>query len=306
MVPPGLFADSTPHPHGQSDARAEEIRQMTAETTLVLGGTGKTGRRVGERLRRSGKQVRIGSRSAPVPFDWERRETWGLALRNVQSVYVTFQPDLAVPGALETVRAFFSQAIDGGVEKLVLLSGRGEPEAQEAEESLQATHADWTILRASWFNQNFSENFFLDPILAGEVALPRTLAAEPFVDVEDLVDIAVAALNTSAHSRRLYELTGPKAITFADGIDQIARASGRNIAYVPVSMDDYRAELVRQQVPTEYVDLVMYLFGTVLDGRNTPVTGGVEKALGRPARSFADYVQHTAATGIWGDSDARS
>jgi uncharacterized protein YbjT (DUF2867 family) len=269
---------------------------------LVLGGTGKTGRRVAERLVQAGKTVRIGSRSAPIPFDWERPTTWAPVLRGVGAAYVTFQPDLAVPGALQTVSAFFSQAIGAGVRKLVLLSGRGEPEAQDAENALQATGADWTILRASWFTQNFSESFFLDPIRAGEVALPGTLAAEPFVDVEDIAEIAAAALTSNAHSRHLYELTGTQAITFAEAIDQIARASGRAIAYVPVSMEDYRAELVRQHVPAEYIDLVMYLFGTVLDGRNTPVTDGVQQALGRPAQSFADYVRRTAATGVWGGS----
>jgi len=279
---------------------------MTETTTLVLGGTGKTGRRVAERLVRAGKSVRVGSRSTPIPFDWERPATWGPVLRGIGAAYVAFQPDLAVPGALQTVREFFTQAIGAGVEKLVLLSGRGEPEAQAAETALQGTGADWTILRASWFNQNFSENFFLEPLLAGEVALPATLAAEPFVDVDDIAEIAAAALTGSAHSRRLYELTGTKAITFAEAIDQIAWASGRAIAYTPVSMDDYRAELVHQQVPTEYIDLVMYLFGTVLDGRNTPVTDGVRQALGRPARLFSDYVQQTAATGVWGASHVRA
>jgi uncharacterized protein YbjT (DUF2867 family) len=279
---------------------------MNSTTTLVIGGTGKTGRRVAERLKQAGESVRIGSRGAAVPFDWEDRASWGKALRDVHAAYVTYQPDLAVPGALETVRAFFTQAIDAGVQKLVLLSGRGEPEARAAEEALQATRADWTILRASWFNQNFSENFFLDPILAGEVALPDSLAAEPFVDAEDIADIAAAALTTNTHSRRLYELTGPEAITFRDAIAEIARATGRAIAFLPVSGDAYRAELVRQQVPREVIDLVMYLFTTVLDGRNTPIARGVQQALGRPPRSFAEYVLRTAAAGVWRGSHVRA
>jgi uncharacterized protein YbjT (DUF2867 family) len=274
---------------------------MTETTTLVLGANGKTGRRVADRLAKSGHAVRLGSRQAAIPFDWERRETWSAALRGVQSVYVTYQPDIAVPGALETVSAFFDQATNAGARKIVLLSGRGEPEALDAERALQATPLDWTILRASWFNQNFSEGFFLDPIRAGEVALPATLAAEPFVDVDDIADIAYAALTTSVHSHRLYELTGPRALTFSETIAQIAKASGRDIAYLSVTMADYRAELVRQQVPQEYIDIVMYLFGTVLDGRNTPVTDGVQTALGRPPRRFEDYVQNSAATGVWGN-----
>src|SRR6185312_7847069 len=111
---------------------------------------------------------------------------------------------------------------------------------------------------------------------------------------------ASAALTTDAHSRQLYELTGPRALTFADAIAQIARATHRSITFVPVSLANYRDELVRQRVPQEYIDLVMYLFGTILDGRNTPVTHGVQQALGRPARSFEEYVQRTLATGVWG------
>jgi uncharacterized protein YbjT (DUF2867 family) len=279
---------------------------MNSPTTLVLGATGKTGKRVAARLAQSGHAVRTGSRSAPIPFDWENRSTWRAALKGVTAAYVTYQPDLAVPGALAVVSAFFDEALDSGVSKLVLLSGRGEPEAQDAERALQATRADWTILRSSWFSQMFSESYFLDTILAGEVALPATLAAEPFVDIEDIADIAVAALTGSAHSRKLYELTGTKAITFVQAFEQIAKAAGRRIDFIPVSMDEYRAELVRQQIPAEYIDLVMYLFGTVLDGRNTPLTDGVQQALGRPPRAFADYIERTAATGIWGATQARS
>jgi uncharacterized protein YbjT (DUF2867 family) len=270
------------------------------EVVLVTGGTGKTGRRVVNQLIQAGRPVRIGSRGAAPPFDWENPGSWGQALQGVKAAYVAYQPDLAVPGALETVQAFFAQAIASGVEKLVLLSGRGEVEAEQAEQALQATRADWTILRSSWFYQNFSESFFLDPILSGEVALPVGLVAEPFVDADDIADIAVAALTDPRHSHQLYEITGPSALTFADAIGAIAQATGRDISLIAVSADDYRAELVRQGVPEDYIELVLYLFATVLDGRNTPLADGVQRALGRPPRAFSDYVRQMAIAGVWG------
>jgi uncharacterized protein YbjT (DUF2867 family) len=196
---------------------------LKGDLTLVIGGTGKTGRRLADLLRQAGHRVRIGSRNAEPRFDWENRETWRPALQGVKAAYVAYQPDLAAPGALETVDAFFRKAVDSGGEKLVLLSGRGEVEAEQA---LQATGADWTILRASWFCQNFSEGVFLDAIVAGEVALPSTAAAEPFVDVDDIADIAFAALTDPGHSRRLYEITGSRALTFAEAIGEIAQAAG--------------------------------------------------------------------------------
>ena len=219
----------------------------------------------------------------------------------VHCVYISFQPDLAVPGALETIQAFTDLAVKSGVRKLVLLSGRGEVEAEQAERVVQDSGIDWTILRASWFCQNFSEAHFLEPLLHGELALPVGQVAEPFIDAEDIAECAVAALTQPGHTGQLYELTGPRALTFAQAVTEIARSTGRNIEFVAVPPDAYRQAMEQDQLPPVLIDLVLYLFTTVLDGRNTPVADGVQRALGRPARDFGDYVRRTAATGIWGN-----
>jgi uncharacterized protein YbjT (DUF2867 family) len=273
--------------------------QVQAGTTLVLGSNGKTGRRVADRLRSMGLPVRMGSRSANPRFDWDDRSTWAAALAGARSAYVSYQPDLAVPGALDTVSTFFAQAVASGVERLVLLSGRGEVEAEDAEKALQASGAGWTILRCSWFCQNFSESFLLESVLAGEVALPVSHVAEPFVDVEDIADAAVAALTQPGHSGQLYELTGPRAISFAQAVASIGQATARDIRFASVSPADFRAGLLAAHVPAPEVDLILYLFTTVLDGRNERVTDGVQRALGRPPRDFEGYVQRTAASGVW-------
>lgn len=268
---------------------------------LVLGATGKTGRRVADKLRALGVAPRMGSRQAQPAFDWEDRATWATALRGVKAVYVSYQPDVAVPGAVETVAAFFEQAVAAGVQKLVLLSGRGEVEAEQAEQALMRSGvADWTVLRASWFCQNFSENFFLQPILAGELALPVGDVAEPFIDADDIADVAVAALTQPGHAQRVYELTGPRALSFAEAVGEIAKATGREIRYLTVPAQPYRDELVQAQLPPGMIELIMYLFTTVLDGRNSRVADGVQQALGRPPRDFSDYARQAAASGVWG------
>lgn len=246
--------------------------------------------------------MRLGSRAASPSFDWEDRSTWAAALDGVHAVYISFQPDLAVPGALQTVQAFTDQAVKSGVGKLVLLSGRGEIEAEQAEQVVQNSGVDWTILRASWFCQNFSEAHFLEPIQLGELVLPVGNIAEPFIDVEDLAEIAVAALTQPGHSSQLYELTGPRALTFSEAVAEIANATGRHIDFVAVPPQAYRQALEQEHIPAEVIELILYLFTTVLDGRNTPVADGVQRALGRPARDFCDYVHCTAATGIWDDN----
>ena len=266
---------------------------------LVLGGTGKTGRRVAQRLEARGVPVRIGSRSATPAFDWEDRDTWPAALAGVGGVYVSFYPDLAVPGAADVVGALAAQAVAAGAERIVLLSGRGEEEAERAEQRVRAVAPRATILRATWFAQNFSESFMAEGILAGELALPADGVPEPFVDVEDIADIALAALTGDDHAGELYELTGPRPLTFGDAVAEIAAATGRAIAYVPTPIDAYAAALTGAGVPPVEVALITYLFGEVLDGRNARVADGVQRALGRPPRDFGDYARDAAASGAW-------
>jgi uncharacterized protein YbjT (DUF2867 family) len=272
---------------------------MTMNSTLVLGGTGKTGRRVAERLDARRMPVRLGSRSGEPPFDWEKPETWAPALQGVSSVYVSYYPDLAVPGAVDVVGGFANLAVDKGVPRLVLLAGRGEVEAELAEQAVRDSGADLTVVRATWFMQNFSEDYMIEHILAGAIALPAGDTPEPFVDADDIADVAVAALTDDKHIGELYELTGPRLLTFADAAAEISSAIGRDIPYVPVSLEEHAAVAAEQGVPAEVIELLTYLFSEVLDGRNAHVTDGVQRALGREPRDFRDFAREAAATGVW-------
>lgn len=267
--------------------------------TLVLGATGKTGARVAARLQQLSRTVRLGSRSAAVPFDWTVPETWAAALAGVDAVYLSFQPDLAVPGAADVIRAFSAAAKRSGVRRLVMLSGRGEPEAQACEQIVMESGLDWTIVQCSWFAQNFSEGAFIDYILAGEVALPIDDVREPFIDADDIADVAVAALTENGYVGQILELTGPRALTFAEAVAEIVTATGRHIAFVPISRIEFVAGLTEAGVPTDVVSLLDHLFSTVLDGRNANPTDGVRRAIGRAPKDFADYAREVAASGIW-------
>lgn len=272
---------------------------IDASPILVLSANGKTGRRVAERLRARGDEVRACSRSTQPRFDWNDRTTWSAALAGVKRAYVTYQPDLAIPGALDTVSAFFDAALTHGTQRIVLLSGRGEEEAEAAERALQRSGACWTILRCSWFMQNFSEGFLLDPLREGTLALPVGDIKEPFVDADDIADVAVAALTQPGHENRLYELTGPRALSFGEALECIARATQRDLRLVPVPPDAFRAALLEAGVSQPETALILYIFTTVLDGRNEKPADGVRLALNREARSFQDYVRRTAESGIW-------
>lgn len=275
------------------------LYQQDQRAVLVVGGSGKTGRRVVERLRAAGRPVRIGSRAAQPSFDWEDPSTWAGALQGVSAAYITYYPDLAVPGAPQAIEAFARQALQAGVCRLVLLSGRGEHEAQQAEEKLMASGADWTIVRCSWFMQNFDEGAFRDSILSGEVALPVSDMPEPFIDADDIADVAVAALGDDRHIGQLYELTGPRMLSFAEAVGEIARASGREIAFAQIPMQAFAAGAAQQGMPADIVEFLGYLFTEVLDGRNAHLGDGVQRALGREPRDFAEYARRAAAAGVW-------
>lgn len=276
---------------------------MSDTPVLVLGGTGKTGRRVVDRLRARDVPVRVGSRSAEPGFDWYEPATWAPAVRGVETAYVSFLPDLALPGAPASIEEFTDIAVAGGVRRLVLLSGRGEEEAQACEKVIENSGvAEWTVVRASWFNQNFSEGYMLESMLAGELALPGTHVrnvGEPFVDADDVADVAVEVLTRDGHAGQVYEVTGPRLLTFAEAVAEIAAASGRRIDYREVSATEFAADATAANVPAEIIGLAIYLFSTVLDGRNAHLTDGVQRALGREPRDFADFARAAAAASTW-------
>jgi len=266
------------------------------QTTLILGGSGKTGRRVAERLAARGLPVRIGSRSGQPPFDWDDERTWAPALAGIGSIYITYYPDLALPGAADHVGRLARRAVESGVRKLVLLSGRGEPQVHPAEQAVRESGALYTILECAFFCQNFSEGAMAPD--GDEIVFPGGDVAEPFLDVDDIADAAVAALTDDAHAGVTYELTGPRLLTFAQAAAEIAAASGRPMRYVPVTFEQY-AEALAPHMPADHVSFLIDLFRWLTDGHNASVTDGVERVLGRKPRDFHDYAREAAAAGAW-------
>jgi uncharacterized protein YbjT (DUF2867 family) len=266
---------------------------------LVLGGTGKTGRRIAAGLQAEGIPVRIGSRSATPAFDWNNDATWDACLRDVEAAYIAYAPDLAMPGATDAIQAFVNRARQHGVQRLVLLSGRGEAEAQACERIVQESGLEWTIVRASWFFQNFSEGAFVDMVHAGQITLPAGDIPEPFVDVDDIAEVAVAAFTEPGHAGEVYEVTGPRMMTFAEVAAELSKATGRPIQFVQVPHDAFVQGAQASGAPKDVVWMLDYLFSTVLDGRNAHLNDGIQRALGRPPKDFADYARKVAASGVW-------
>lgn len=269
-----------------------------AGTTLVIGASGKTGRRVTDRLIATGRRARPASRSTTPSFDWQDQMTWLPALDGVDAAYITYFPDLALPGAAETVKSFAHLAVENGVDRLVLLSGRGEAGAQKAERYLQESGAAWTVVRCAFFNQNFDENF-ADSVRNGVLAMPAGDTAEPFVDADDIADVVVASLTDDRHIGQLYELTGPRLLTLAEAAKELGEAIGRDVRYVPVSAEEFGAELSAHGMPEQDATHLAELLTEVLDGRSAHLSDGVQRAIGRAPRDFREYAREAAANGAW-------
>ncbi len=270
---------------------------MSISSTLVTGGTGKTGRRVAALLDRRGVPTRVASRSGPVRFDWVDETTWEPALAGVRAVYLVDSQDA---GAEAEVRAFTERAVARGVERLVLLSARvwaemGDPAGLAVENAVREAGVAWTILRPSWFAQNFGE----DPLIAtaiarGDLRLPTGEGREPFIDAEDIAEVAVAALTGDGHAGEIYELSGPRALTWGQAVAEIARTTGRAVRFTPISDEQYRTELAAAGHPDDYAEITSALFAHIRHGRGAALSDGVRRALGREPADFASYARHLA------------
>ena len=270
------------------------------QNILVIGGTGKTGRKVVESLTQMGHNVRVGTRGNTPKFDWDDFSTFGPALEGMDRAYIVYYPDLAVPGARDAIQALTEAAVQEGLEKVVLLSGKGETEAEACEEIVANSGLNYTLVRASWFNQNFSEGAFLDYVLAGHLALPMPAASIPYTDTSDIADVVTKVLLDDTFNGETVTVTGPKKLTFEEVAEIMSQKLGRNIQYQAISMEEFKTGLAAAGLPEPVIWLLGYLFTEVLGhSENQTISHDVERILNRKPVSFEEYVEKTAASGVW-------
>ena len=271
---------------------------MSNQPILVIGATGKTGSRVITKLDAMGLAVRRGARRSETPFDWEDPATWAPALSGVSKAYVTYFPDLAFPGAVGKLEAFAKVARQTGLQHIVLLSGRGEHFASMGEEVIRHSGLPFTIVRAAWFAQNFSEGYLRDPLLGGVLPMPGGDMPEPIIDIDDIADVVVAALTEEGHIGERYEVTGPRLMTFAEMAEVLSSVLERPIQHIPISYEDFHAN-VAASGGAFVADVFTQIARETLDGRNAHTADGVERALGRKARDFVEFAQTAKEAGAW-------
>lgn len=271
---------------------------MKSKTILVTGATGKTGSRICKRLEDAGYNVRRGSRHSETPFDWQNMTTWDSALVGTQAVYICFYPDFAFPGALDTLSAFVEAAKSSGVKRLAMITGRGERYAQLGEEIVLNSGIPATILRSAWFAQNFSEGSLHAPVMESVIPMPGDDIGEPIVDLDDFAEVAAKVLTDSGHEGQIYEITGPRVITFAEVATILTETLDRHIEYIPITFEAFH-EALERATDRQYADIVTSIAKETFDGRNARLSDGVERVLDRSPKDFTEFASKAAKTGCW-------
>ncbi len=275
-----------------------------AMTVVVTGASGRSGRRVAEAARAAGLTVRAASRA--TGFDWGDRTTWAGTLRGADAAYLVYPSDIGAPDAAEAVGALAREAVGLGVRRLVLLSARGQDQARPAEEALAGSGARWTVVRAAWFAQNFSEGPLVEGLRTyGELVFPAGEVAEPFVDLRDVADVVLAVLTSGdRYAGRVLEVAGPRLLTFGAAVAEIATETGRALTYRAVSPQEYGAVLAGFGIPEREAAFLVELFASLLDGRNARLSDGLDRVLGRGPRDFREFVREGVRAGTWRERPA--
>lgn len=275
---------------------------------LVTGATGKTGSRVSRQLAARGVTVRAAARTpgaagagiVPVAFDWDDPATHGAAVDGASAAYL-------IPPALRLdyvplMTAFLDRLAAAGVARAVFLSARGADASddiplRQVELALASSGLQYSIIRPSWFDQNFTEGFVYPGIRQhGVVAVPAGSGKVPFIDAEDIAAVVAETLTGDGHHCQAYDLSGPETLSWAEATEAVAKASGRDIAYLDMEPAEWEAAAIAMGVPPDYAGFLSFLFSAIRQGYDDFLTDGVQRVLGRQPRRFVDWAQdHGAA-----------
>jgi uncharacterized protein YbjT (DUF2867 family) len=273
------------------------------QTTLVLGGTGRTGSLVARRLAERGLPARTAARhGADVPFDWDDPTTHPAALAGTDRLYLV-TPVLRISYA-DQVAAFLDLAVASGVRHVTYLSTYGaqlappDVDISAVENELAArktlTHA---ILRPARVMQNFADAHL--PVVDGVITVPTGGRTEAFVDAGDIAAVAVETLlDPEGHDGARYEPTGPQALTVAEVADTITAVSGRPVRHQDIDPEVWIGGAVAAGVvPADYAVMLRRLTGAIVSGNGSTPNDDIERVTGRAPATFDDFARRNA--GAW-------
>ncbi|QCX76498.1 NAD(P)H azoreductase [Streptomyces sp. YIM 121038] len=286
---------------------AEPLTAARPLTVLVTGATGTTGSRVAARLAALGHTVRAASRRGeagrgPVRFDWYNPDTHAAALRGADRAYLV--PPVAEPEPVAVMRPFLERARAAGVTRVVLLSSSaieaGGPGVGQVHQLLadSGLFDEWSVLRPSWFMQNFTgDHLHADSIRGDGVLTTATGTGRVgFVDADDIAAVAARALTDPLPPGPDLVVTGPEALSYADVAAVVGRVTGRAVRHRAVPPDALAARLTGGGMPAAFAELLAALDDGISRGAEDRVTDTVERVTGAGPRSFARMYREAYAS----------
>jgi uncharacterized protein YbjT (DUF2867 family) len=269
-------------------------------TFLILGGTGKVGRRLTSALIEAGHNPRPASRHTAVRFDWADESTWPTALAGTDGLFIV-GPGSATDWSPRLSRLLVA-AKTAGARHAVLLSARAVEflpggAVDRAEQALRDGPLPWTILRPAHFAQNFTEAMFAPR--DGLIAAPAGTGREPFIDAADIADVAAAVLGRDRYHGTTLDLSGPVAVGFAEAAAALAEAAGMPVRYEDDSDDDHVQRLRAAGTPEGYIEWRMAMLGGIRRGDDAYLSDGVQQVLGRPATSLTAWAAREVPAAAW-------
>ena len=220
------------------------------------------------------------------------------AVRGADAVFVNI-------GALrEHASELIAAVVGAGVSKIVMLSSiavRDEGDQvlslgrqhKAVEDAIKATGLDWTILRCGGFATN-TLTWTASVRAEGVVRFPYAEAALAPIAEQDIAAAAVRVLLDSWHNGQTYTLTGAESLTQIQQAEAIGKAIGRPVRFEELSPGQFR-QSATQHFPAPVVEDLLKALASYV-GRTAYMTADLEKIIGRPATSYAQWaVQHADA-----------
>jgi uncharacterized protein YbjT (DUF2867 family) len=266
------------------------------DRVLVTGGTGKTGSLVARQLAARGVEARVATRNVTTPdqvhFEWGNTASFSTALDGVDAIYLVAPTDRT--DHLPVMRPLLEQAVNQGVSQLVLLSASSLPEGApmmgEVHAWLRANAARWTVLRPSWFMQNFVTQHLPSIVNEGCIYSATQDGRTPFIDAADIAAVAVEALSdpTLASAERI--LTGPETLSYDEVAARLSAVSQRPVRHCRLTVEELARRYAGFGIPEHYAGELALMDNAIAHGSEDRTTTEVEQVTGRKATKLTDFL----------------
>lgn len=265
---------------------------------LVIGGKGKTGRLVTQELATIGVRAKVTTRSPSshndVAFDWEDHRTADAAFDGVDAVYIVAPTNNSDHGTI--VPPVLDIARKRGVRRFVLLSASsleaGGPMMGQIHSYLRDEAPEWTVLRPTWFMQNFSEQQHLETIRHENAIYSATGKGRVgFIDAADIARAAVSALLAETSWNRDFILTGPETLSYTDFAEKISDVIGRTIKHINLTTPELAERYARAGLDEAYASILAKMDERISEGSEDRLSNGVFALTGRSPNTAAEFAE---------------